>query len=409
MVTVREDRVKDRLTALAAIGEGGGITRLSYTPEYRQATELVQEFMQQAGMSVTVDAIGNLIGCYRGTSPELPAVLAGSHLDTVPGGGAFDGAVGVIGAIECVQAWHDAGFVPRRNVEVIATVEEEGTQYGLLLGSMAIAGLLNDIDPEQKSSPDGRSLAAALRGFGLDPAAIRQAARDPRSISCFLELHIEQGSNLDEEGLACGIVSEIVGIDRRRVTIKGSANHSGTTRMDQRRDALVAAACFIESVYKKAGSANGRYVATVGTLAVYPNAVNIVPGEVELSFEIRFIDSRDFDAAYAHALDCLREIEREFGVTASVVPMQYAAPIKLDAGLGELLDDAACDLGIPHRGIPSWAGHDAQIFAKLVPTAMLFVPSVRGISHSPQELTRWQDIIAGVKVLETVLRKLAQA
>ncbi len=408
-MTVRIERIKERLTALALIGrdEGGGTTRLSYTPEYRQATELVKEYMQAAGMKVTIDAVGNLIGRYGGTSPELPAVLTGSHLDTVPDGGAFDGAAGVIGAIECVQAWRDEGFIPARSVEVIATVEEEGTQYGLVLGSQAIAGLLNESDPEQMLSPAGRSLAASLSGFGLDPAAMRQAARDPRSISCFLELHIEQGSNLDDEGLACGIVSGIVGIDRRRITIKGSANHSGTTRMDQRKDALVAAARFIGSVYEQARSGDGRYVATVGTLAVHPNAVNIVPGEVELSFEIRFVAGRDRDAAYAHALGCLRDIEKEYGVTVSIIPMQYAAPVELDAGIGKLLADAARELGVPHRSMPSWAGHDAQVFAKLVPTAMLFVPSVRGISHSPQETTRWDDIIIGVKVLESVLRKLA--
>ena len=360
-------------------------------------------------MTVAVDAIGNVIGRYEGSSPELPVVLAGSHLDTVYDGGAFDGAVGVIGAIECVQAWRDAGFRPARSVEVIATVEEEGTQFGLLLGSRAIAGLLNEIDPEEVCNPAGQSLAALLRDFGLEPAEIGRAIRDPRSICCFLELHIEQGSNLEDEGLSCGIVSEIVGIDRRKVTIEGNANHSGTTRMDQRKDALVAAARFIEDAYKKARGAAGRYVATVGSLSVYPNAVNIVPGKVEFSFEIRFIKRQDFEAAYSDALDCLRAVEGEYGVTTSVTPMSYAAPIRLDAGIRKLLADAAGELGIAHRSLPSWAGHDAQIFAKLMPTAMLFVPSVRGISHAPEELSRWEDIVAGVNVLESVLRKLAQA
>lgn len=398
-----------RLEQLSQIGSdnNGGTTRLSYSTEYEQGMNLIREYFQQAGMTVNVDAVGNVIGTYKGNNEELPVVWSGSHLDTVPNGGRFDGALGIICAIECINSWHKAGWRPARTVQIIATIEEEGNQFGMCLGTRAIAGMLNNIDPHQISNNDGVSLAEKLQQLSLDSRNIAQARQDPNKIHCFLELHIEQGEELDLLNLPCGIVTDIVGIHRQWLTITGKSNHAGTTRMDRRKDALVAASHLNSEIYRNALNANGRYVATVGTMRVSPGVINIVPGQVIMPLEIRYIADQDLETAQQFFREAVNNVSRDFQVEISMDPISHTDPVQLNKNVISVLEQAAQHINIPYKNLPSWAGHDAQILASIAPAAMIFVPSVQGISHSPLEFSRQQDIYMCTKLLLEALTRLA--
>jgi allantoate deiminase/N-carbamoyl-L-amino-acid hydrolase len=387
--------------------EAGGVTRLSYSIPYRNGQALIRQYMEQAGMAVKLDSTGNLIGEYCGINPELPAVLTGSHLDTVPQGGAFDGALGIIAAIECVDSWNQSKWQPQRTVKVIATIEEEGTLFGLAcFGSRVLAGEFSDDQLSQLTNQTGCSLSELMARLGSQqPGKTNPGGFDP--IHCFLELHVEQGDCLNLTGLPLGVVTAIVGIDRTEITIRGEANHAGTTRMARRKDALAAAAHLITLIHTAELTAGDNYVATVGKLAASPNAVNVIAGEVKLSVEIRAEDSQIIAAARSDIQRFLRHCEQQYGVSAEVTMHNQTPPIRLNQRLIEMLADAANQLAVPCAKMPSWAGHDAMIFAKLAPAAMLFVPSLAGISHSPAENSDWHAIDKATQVLNHTLKRLA--
>ena len=405
------DNVRTLIAALGTAGRTtqGGITRMTYSPEYRRGMELTTTAMREAGMEVSIDAIGNLVGTYAGKDPALPAVMSASHLDTVPEGGELDGALGVAVAIECVRTWHQAGWHPRRTVKVVATVEEEGNLFGLgCFGSRAMAGELEGRSPEEFKDAQGRTLSWHLRQMGLSPDKALQAAKiDPRDIACYVELHIEQGEELDLSGTPCAVVTDIAGIDRHWVEITGNANHAGTTRMDRRQDALVAAAAVVSEVNQRAGASNGQYVVTVGKLDVSPNATNIIPGCVRLVIETRSPKPEVLEAIHTDIPRMLNDIGARFGVRTELTRRLYAKPAPLHASMIAALQAAAEQAGVRATLLPSWAGHDAKIMTTIVPTGMIFVPSLKGISHSPLEATRWEDIDEGLKLLDQALRNLA--
>jgi hydantoinase/carbamoylase family amidase len=386
----------------------GGITRLSYSSDFRQAQELVRSYMEQAGMEVEVDPIGNLIGSYRGKDEDLPVVISGSHLDTVPNGGAFDGALGVVVAVECIRCWHEQGWRPQRTVKVIAFVEEEGTRFGLAcLGSRVMLGEFSSQSPENIVDASGHSLLQFLTETGLDPDAFSHAGGIQHQTLCFIELHVEQGAELEQNAIPVGIVSAIVGIDRLNVKIEGKANHAGTTPMDRRQDALVAAALFVSYIYKQASASKGKYVATVGKLNVSPNAENIVPGEVCLTIEIRAEDVAMIDKVRSKFLNRLRKVQAQYNVKAEIMKVNRIPPVQLDGMVTNHICAAGKRLGIEYKILPSWAGHDAMSFAKFVPTGMIFVPSINGISHSPAEESDWDSIMKAAQLLEETLRGLS--
>ncbi|MGA2960752.1 MAG: Zn-dependent hydrolase [Candidatus Korobacteraceae bacterium] len=406
----RVDRVRERIDKLAdrARTPEGGVTRLSYTPAYREGMELVQSFMKEAGMKVRIDPLGNIFGHFDGTDGSLPVVLTGSHLDSVPNGGKFDGALGLISAIECVNGWKDAGWKPRRPVEVIAMLEEEGTQFGIVMfASSVLTGRMKSEDPAKIVNAEGKSVADMLAGWGLDKNAFHAACLDPAKIRCFVELHIEQGERLHRGHLACGLVTDIVGIYRCWVTITGTANHAGTTRMDSRKDALVAASHIVEKSFEAALQSGDHYVATVGTMDIWPGAINIVPGRVSMPVEIRATTAAELNVAKEWLLAEFRGVEAKYGVKIDITRTSLAEPIHLDEQIVGVLRQAAQNAGVDYLEMPSWAGHDAQLLASIVPTAMIFVPSIEGISHSPQEDTRWEDIETGLHVYSRALMELA--
>ena len=385
----------------------GGITRLSYSAEFREAQTLLATFMKNIGMTVTVDAIGNLIGTYPGRNKSLPAVCCGSHLDSVPNGGAFDGALGIVAALECLISWHQENWQPLRPVKVIAFAEEEGSRFGsVCLGSRVMAGELAESNPADFKSSDGHSLSEFLTAFGLGANPFDSRPSIQKNAS-FIELHIEQGATLEESGCSVGVVSAIAGIKRLNVVIKGKANHAGSTAMHRRQDALVAASSLVAFVYSKALASKDSYVATIGKLDVFPNVENVIPGEVRMTIEMRSADTSIMEDAKEKIMRQYLQISTEYKVTIETTSEYNVAPMPMDKELIKTITEASDSLGIEHQMLPSWAGHDAMIIGRYMPTAMIFVPSISGISHSPLELSEWPAIEKAVKVLNKTLQTLA--
>lgn len=410
-MAIQYERIKKTIAALAAYGTlpQGGTTRLSYTAEYLAAQAFLQREMLESGMLAEVDPIGNLIGTYVGREPELTAVMSGSHLDTVPAGGNFDGALGIVAALECVRSWQEEGYRPKRTVRVIATIEEECTAFGMAcFGVRVRGGEFKKQQPESIVHLTGGSLAECLQAAGLPHSALQDAAVGFQDLAAFVELHIEQGADLEERGLTCGAVTAIVGYDRLFLTLHGEANHAGTTSMRRRRDALAAAAEVILGVNELA-EADDRFVATVGQLNVAPNAVNIVPGKVQLAIETRAADDRVLAEVRAKIMSLLERTACKSGIVITKENDFHVAAVPLSESVRKVIEQSAAECGVSFQAMPSWAGHDAQIFAASgVPTGMIFVPSINGVSHSKEESSDFQSVTQAVKVLEKTLKTLAE-
>ena len=347
-----------------------------------------------------VDTAGNIIGRREGTDDGLLPIMFGSHIDSVPGGGNYDGDVGVIGAIEVAQIMNERGLVTRHPIEVVSFTDEEGG----LVGSRAMIGKLTDAALDVVSH-SGVTIRDGIRQVGGDPSRLELAARQPGDIAAFVELHIEQGAILYEEDVDIGVVEGIVGIRWWQVTIEGVANHAGTTPMNRRRDAMVTAAELTLAINRIATELPGRQVATVGRIQAFPGASNVIPGEVVMSLEIRDLDSlkiqRVFDLIKADAgrIGDARFTPVRFHETDTASP-----PAPTDEQMRRIISASAEELGLSFKLMPSGAGHDAQDMALIAPTGMIFVPSVDGISHSPQEYTEPEDIANGANVLlKTIL------
>lgn len=411
-MTIQRERIKKTLTGLAEYGASpqGGTTRLSYTETYLGAQAFLGTEMAAAGMQVEIDPVGNLIGTYQGLEPELPVVLSGSHLDTVPDGGNFDGALGIVAALECVRSWNEFGYIPKRSVQVIATIEEECTAFGMAcFGARVRSGEFKNQQPQEITHLAGGTLADCLQQSHLPLTALQAAAVGFENISAFVELHIEQGAELDQQQVDCGAVTAIVGYDRLFLTVLGEANHAGTTSMKRRKDALAAAAEIVLGVQALA-AADERFVATVGQLEVEPNAVNIVPGRVQLSIETRSYDDNVLVEVRESIMALLRQIEVKNGVRVAQTNDFHVAAVPMSVQIVDIIQKAAASCSISCLSMPSWAGHDAQIFSlRGVPTGMIFVPSIGGISHAPEECSDYAAVTKATQVLEKTLRVLAEA
>lgn len=391
------EQLLEDLETLGQIGRTaeGGLLRIAFNADDWAGRRWVAEQLRTLGLTVTTDAAGNTRARYAGRE-ELPAIAIGSHTDTVPNGGLYDGALGVLAGLACVRALQGAGLRLRHPVEIINFVAEEATMAGGTLGSHAMVGSL---DPQVIDQPawDGQLVRTHLQGAGLDPARLGEAQSATDAYAAFLELHVEQGGRLEDEGIQIGIVEGIVGIRRYLVTYTGYANHAGTTTMDRRQDALVMAAPLIGQVREVA--VRHGIVGTIGKVDVTPGAPNVIPGKVVLHLEIRGLDEAILDAA-----------ERELDAYAllqggNFTRVSTKAAVQADERLLDAFTAAATELGLSYRRLPSGAGHDAMNMATLCPMAMLFVPSQNGVSHSPDEYTAPQDCINGAQVL---LRALLQ-
>ena len=387
------ERLAARLAALAGVST----TRLAFTPEDREGRERVIDMMREARLDVRIDPATNIIGRRPGQTPG-PAIACGSHIDTVPGGGSYDGALGSLAGIECLQTLEEAGIGTRHPFEVIVFANEEGQSFTGLMGSRAMAGSL-DTDEIHTQDSNGRTLAEALREFGGDPERVAESVRTSRDVSAYLELHVEQGGVLESAGTPIGVVEGIVGIQYLEVVLRGRANHAGTTPMELRRDALVAASRFVLSVDEAIRTGDFCRVGTVGTLDVTPNARNVVPGEVRLRVDLRDLDTGTIDRAVEHLRHGADDICRRSHVDVQLEVTERMEPAAADPELMRAVAQASEGLGLPHRTMPSGAGHDAQMMARIARMGMIFVPSAAGVSHSESEFTSPEDCANGANVL----------
>ena len=393
------EQLLEDLETLGQIGRAaaGGLERIAFSPADWAGRRWVAQQMQALGMTVITDAAGNTIGRYPGTEQALPAIALGSHTDTVPQGGIYDGALGVLGGLACVRALQAAQQRLRHPLVLINFSAEEATMAGGTLGSYALTGLLNPqvIDGE---AWDGQLVRTHLQTIGLDPSQLHTAQQPVGNYAAFLELHIEQGATLEARQLPIGIVEGIVGIRRYLVTFHGYANHAGTTNMDRRQDALVAAAPFITLV-REVAVAHG-IVGTIGKLTVLPGAPNVIPGKVEVHLEIRGLTDDVLDQAEAQLQAAAHAAHAAFAAVSNKPPVQS------DPRLLTAIAAACADLALPALTMPSGAGHDAMNMAALCPMAMIFVPSQAGVSHSPDEYTAPEACVNGVRVLLATLLNL---
>ena len=404
---VRYPRLERDLAALAAHGRdpSGGWSRPAFGAADQAVHAWFADLAREAGLAVRHDAFGNLIARAAGRS-NGPAVVIGSHLDTVANGGLLDGALGVLAGLEVVRRLREGGEL-RNPVEVIAFRDEEG-RFGAYSGSRAMMGDLTEEALGKMRASDGTMLADAMRAAGFDPAEITLARRDPAEIGAYLELHIEQGPVLEAAGRAVGVVTAIAGQERLSVRFLGAADHAGTTPMDMRRDAFAAAARFADrfrDLVLAEGGAETR--GTIGIVKVLPNAGNVVPSEAVLGLEIRDTDAVRLAALAACVGVLAGETAAAMGVEQRLRRVYGAAPVPMDARLVALATEAADALGHPAVVLPSGAGHDAAVMGARVPAGLVFVPSIGGRSHCPEEATNWPDIEAGVAVLEAMARRLA--
>src|SRR5215217_1226665 len=400
---VNGKRLMDHIFALAEFGKNpqGGASRVAYSDADKQGREYVLGLMRAAKLDVSIDAAGNLIGRRAGSTGGLLPLLIGSHVDTVPEGGNYDGVVGSIGAIEVAQTFAENNLTLQHPLEVVIFQNEEGG----LIGSRAMDGELTEKELDLVSR-SGKTIREGIKFIGGDPTKLAEVSRKKGDIAGYLELHIEQGGTLDTEKINIGVVEGIVGINWWDVTIEGFANHAGTTAMNNRQDALLTAAKFIEAVNRIVTSVPGRQVGTVGRINALPGAPNVIPGKVVLSLELRDLDAAKinmlFEKIQAEAQKIAAESKTKFDFKE--INVNIAAPT--DPRIRSLISDAARDLKLTTKLMPSGAGHDAQDMARLGPVGMIFIPSVGGISHSPREFSRPEDIANGANVLLRTLLKL---
>ncbi|KAB7708149.1 hydantoinase/carbamoylase family amidase [Bacillus aerolatus] len=406
---INQERLWTRLHELSQFGkqEKGGVTRFSFTEEERKAKDLVISYMKEAGMMVQEDAAGNVIGRKKGKNEASPAVLIGSHIDSVPKGGIFDGPLGVIAGIEVVQTMNESDVETEHPVEVIAFTDEEGSRFGFgMIGSRALAGTLQS-EHLQQSDQDGMTIAQAMAKAGLNPECIAEAARNPETVKAYVELHIEQGKVLEYAGHPAGIVTGIAGPLWTRWTIKGEAGHAGATPMNQRKDALMAALNviqYIEEETKKYPNA----VATVGQIDVKPGGVNVIPGETTFTLDLRDIDESVRDEVEAKIISYAQAFCEGQGMEIEVDTLQRVAPAPCSDEIRAVMEEACRAMGIDLYSLPSGAGHDGMQFNEFCPIGMIFVRSKNGISHNPNEWSSKEDCGIGTSILYNTVLHLAK-
>lgn len=401
---VNGDRLLKSLEDLAQIGlqPNSGINRLAFSPADRLGRQLVGQWMETAGMQVRIDPAGNLIGRYPGQDPPAPALATGSHLDTVPNGGRYDGAYGVLAGLEVIRVLQEQQIHLHHPLEVIAFTDEEGT----MLGSKAIAGSLLP-DPSHYRHADGTDIESRLDDLGGCWQRISQAQRCCQDMAAFVELHVEQGPVLEAIAVEIGVVTGIVAQRRFVITVQGQASHAGTTPMSMRQDALVAAAEIVLAVNQLAITP-GDQVATVGRFDVSPNVANVIPDRVELSLDIRDLSNPHLDQLLARLEQLIDTIASKTHTQIQIQEKMRNQPVLADPEIQDTIITTCIEQGLTYHRLPSRAGHDAQELAKVTDMGMIFVPSQAGVSHAEIEYTSPQQCIQGANVLLQTLIKLDQ-
>lgn len=402
-------RIANMLRLIAEIGADaeGAISRLAFSKAERDAHELVAGWLRELGLTVHQDAIGNTIAERRGQRAGAPAIGVGSHLDSVPHGGGYDGIVGVVGAVELVHLLDERKALTEHPLRVVCFAGEEGARFGEpCIGSKAAVGLLERRDPGAMRDRDGVSLAAAMKSVGLDAERIADARWKPEEWAAFLEVHVEQGRVLESAGRQIGLVDIVSGSTRLRLRVKGRADHSGGTPMALRADSLAAAAEIVLAAEAMATDDRHRGTrATVGYLSVHPNSITTIPGRVTFTVDVRDIDSDRQRETAAALVARSRDICERRGTHLDAEVIADTSPVVLPIWIRDFTSQACRALEVPHVVLTSGASHDSQVINARVPAGMIFVPSREGLSHVPEEWTSSADVARGVDVLtETVLR-----
>lgn len=404
-----QSRVESHIDTLGTFTAtpGQGTTRLTYSSEDLQARQYIKEKMKEYGLTVREDGFGNIFGKLEGTLKDAPSVLVGSHFDSVPNGGSYDGPAGVVAGLEVAALFAENQLKPKYPLEVIALVEEEGARFGGgLMGSRGIVGLLNEEDFKSLKDKDGIYAVDAMKKIGLDPSLPKK--RDPKTMKAYLELHIEQGPILEEKGIPIGVVEAIVGLTQLEVTVKGQAGHAGTTPMDRRSDALITAAQMIAQFPHLADSEGNGTVVTTGRLNVFPNGANVIPDKTIFTVDIRSGKEENV----LNVIQKVKELAHFYcgkGIEVSVEQLLYIQPKEMNKDIVSLLKKKTSELDIPKCSINSGAGHDAMVFSDFTNVGMLFIPSKDGLSHCPEEWSDSRHIASAVQILYEAAKKLTEA
>lgn len=392
-------RLKKNLIELGWIGYNGdneelpygdkGITRLPFTEEYEKADEFIVNLMKKAGLEVQHDSVGNLFGTLKSSKSDKH-ILIGSHIDTVPQGGIFDGNLGVLAALECLKILKENNYNNNYNLTVAAFIGEEGSEIGGTLGSRCFTGEIELNEKEQ----------IFFKEKGINPQSVKETKIAHDKIKNYLEMHIEQGEVLQNEGIPIGVVKGIVGIDRYKAIVKGLANHAGTTPMNLRDDALLKASKLIVKINEIVNEIGGDLVGTVGKIKAEPGAVNVIPGQAVFTIELRDMDKKKMNKVMNKVRESLSEKE------LIIEDILYEGGTYLDQEVQKVIIESAKKLNYEYKEMISGAGHDANPLSEITPTGMIFVPSYKGISHSPEEWTDWQDVKKGAEVMLETIKKL---
>jgi N-carbamoyl-L-amino-acid hydrolase len=413
MIAIDAARLHRRLDRLSRFGAlpGGGVTRHCWSPPHEEARAWLLEEIRGAGLTAWVDGAGNVFGGtgIDGFGGGRPAVLTGSHIDTVPEGGTLDGALGVVAGLECLETIVRTKTATRRPLAVAAWSDEEG-RYGSLFGSRAFCGLLDVAKIPEMAAVDGETLVSAMRRAGFDPARIPEAKAPPGAVAAYLELHIEQGPRLEEARVDIGVVEAIVGVRRSRVVFHGQADHAGTTPMERRRDAFLGAADYaLQAREHVVTRGSGASVTNIGVVYVHPGASNIVPGRAELVHEMRDPDAAVLQRLATDGAALAERVASARGLRAEVRPMSATTPAICATRVQEAIERACRALGLTSQRMYSAAGHDAQNLTAITDAGMLFVPSVGGRSHRTDETSDPHAIERGTNALLQTLLTLADA
>ncbi len=408
MLKINEKRLLENLESLAKTGRtpDGGVSRPALSEADAAGRAWFKRKVKEAGLTFHADEAGNLSAILPAATPNARTLLVGSHLDSVPNGGRFDGALGVLSALEAVQSIKEAGLNLPVHLEAISFTDEEGTVMGMM-GSRALTGQFTQADLEQTRQPPAQ-LTAGLERLNLNRANIHLARRNPESLAGYVELHIEQGTRLEEAALQIGVVTSIVGIRSFWLTFTGQAAHAGTTPMDKRADALWGAANFVLQAKEMVMAQFSPGVVNCGQLVVQPGSFNIVPAKVRLALEFRHGSEAGLDPMEVALLNLATEVAAKHRLTLSTEPMGTCTAAPMNPRLIRAVEQAATQLNLRYTRLLSLAGHDAQTLSPFTPTVLFFVPSVAGISHNPHEYTHDKDVINGANVILHTLLILAQ-
>ena len=404
----RERLVKDFEAMAQLTAPGEGINRLAFTDADWAGRQYIIDRMTDAGLFVEIDDFGNVIGYKLGKKPDLPVVMVGSHTDSVPNGGNYDGVVGVLSAIEVIRGMTDDGYEHDHTIAVVSFMCEESGRFGnATLGSKAMRGELTLQDLHRLVDKQGISLYEALKGRNLNPDGIETMAYK-RPVKSFTEIHIEQGKVLEHEQKTIGIVTGIAAPERFYVTIRGNADHSGATPMNLRHDALCGASKIILGIEEIASmQEEPPVVGTVGVVEVMPGAMNVIPGAVKLGVDIRSISKVARNSVVTLVKEFIDITAEKRGLSYTIETIAQDHPVEMHPAMIREIEEAVKSVGIECMTMPSGAGHDAMHWAEAVPTGMIFIPCRDGISHNPAEFAEMDDIVTGAEVLDKVLRKLS--